>query len=220
MNVEDSLPSINDYVMKEESITDRFRRVEADIATAMKDKPPIHPIIVIQNERVTVITIYEEDGNFVISSIEEVLYSCPVDTYRLVLFEDCSGIDVQINTKLCRVSLHNCVLSRVVCHVPLIGPLELYRCIDTQVHLPCDIPVLTMECSRNIDIHQREDECMYCMAMCIDVTIYLTGSNDLFKLGKLLWSENERQILLASRRRGLISTYDVSSLLEDTHILL
>ena len=201
-------------------IAERLRRIEQEIEEAMRDRPPIQPIIVINDVHNSIITIRERDGAFVILS-DELIVCEPAAAYRLVLFDQCSNVDIRVETKLCRFSLHNCVDTRVVFTQSTIGPVEVYQCQRIELHLLTVIPVVTFELSEVINVFQNIDEMIYITKMCLNIQLQ-TRSGDTFTIGKHVLSNTERAFSLISIDTGITTTYSHYAMTEElgTHIIV
>ncbi len=86
------------------SIETRLKEVEEMVI----NRPPPPPIVVICGEENTSIVVDEITENdtvyFVVFRIDDgPVIRVPKNKFRMVLFEDCNGMNVCIQTKLCRV---------------------------------------------------------------------------------------------------------------------
>lgn len=188
--------------VSEEDISMRFIEVERRINEELSSRPPIHPIITIDDEIGAIVTVKDEDGYLIVSSGDDIILQTSNDKYRLILFSNCDRVDFRIETKLCRVSFHNCERSRIVCTASSIGPLEIYDSREIQVLSRVQLPVITIEKCNEISVMQMCDESIYSLKTSIGVTINIVGTTSTFSLGKLFWDEGEVQFVLISSLSG------------------
>jgi len=190
-----------------------------------KDPPP--PIIVVSNERRSNIVVDDTADHFVIfrrNEEDQPIVKVPKDKFRLVLFQSCSGANICIRTKICKVSFHGCADCNVTLKSPMLGPAEFYQCRNLYIYVKVQAIVTIENCSR-LNVVQVNDEVIYVLKICIDVRAQIVSPETrrverVFQLGKLIWGEAERQFMSLSRKDGLISVQE-NYILNDiaTHLL-
>lgn len=144
------------------------------------------------------------------------LVKAPKEKYRYVYLKDLVDCRIFVRCKLLRLMFDTCTDCQFSLRAPVIGPLEFYRCLSSNLSIRVPvikgeinppIPITTIEDCKQFNIFQSVDTLVYLIKLCPDVTGTIvdlhTGQRiNKYNLGKLFWGEQERTLVCLSQSDG------------------
>ena len=218
-------------------LEEAVQRLKCELEEAEFESP--HPVIEIKGHKNQCIVVKEleisSDGysnnlrKLVIyrntDSEDSPLFEIDTDKFHHVQFSSLEDCRVFILTKTVRIFFMRCNNCQVSVRRPLISALEFFKCKNLQLSIRINsentpIPLVLIEDCSKVDIYQSNEELVYIIKVCVDITgniIDPTTKERLSKynLGKIFWGEQERSFVLLSRTQGFATvsdTYQLNSL--------
>ncbi len=201
----------------------------------METVEPPHPVIEIKGETGCCITV-KERGNFLViykNSDDVPLYMVGKPVFHHIQFTSLTDCRIFILIKMVRVFFFKCTGCQFSIRAPLIGALEFYKCKSSNVNIRIEctdpserpIPLVMVEECRNFGIYQSNQELVYVVTLCVDITGNIIDPKTkerkaTYKLGKIFWGEQERMLVLLSSTQGFASVANVYALNNIDHHLL
>ncbi len=210
-----------------DNVSDRLRIAAGLAKKEISKKAPPPPVVEIRNEEKCSIVIrdYQSPTTGVLYFLiyrnadgeNSPLTKVPKDRYRYVYFCNLHECRVFVMTKLIRLMFHGCDHCQISLRSPVIGMAEFFKCSNTNIHIrtgnsPSDgeFPIVRIEDCKKFNIFQSNDEMIYLIYMCQDITGTIIDPitkerQSKYNLGKLFWGEQEQTLVCLSRNEGFAS---------------
>ncbi len=164
-------------VKAEYHIVDRIKAA-AEEAKRDLDTPP--PVLVVEKQHhktliVNIIddrlVIYHQIPDNVTSDGLEKLYDEATNKFRAVLFLYCTNCRIFVMSKVLKLMLMQCKECQVSIRGGVIGLVEIFKCMGSNIDVRSGFPLLTLELCSNVHIYQRNVESVYGVIGGLECTI-------------------------------------------------
>jgi len=91
----------------------------------------------------------------------EKIYDEPTDKFRAVLFLYCTDCRIFVMSKVLKLTLIQCAQCQISIRGGVIGLVEIFRCIDTNIDIRSQFSLLMLELCSNVHMYQRIEELVY-----------------------------------------------------------
>jgi hypothetical protein len=160
-------PTPNGEVKVDYTVVERIRAAAEE---AKKDlaAPPAVMVVEKQFRKTLIVNIvdnrlviyHQSPGQLGNNGLEK-LYDEPTDKFRSVLFLYCKDCRIFVMSKVLKLAVIQCDQCQISVRGGVIGPVELFRCVDTNVDIRSAFPVLTSELCKNVHMYQRQEQSIY-----------------------------------------------------------
>ena len=127
------------------------------------------PILIIESITGHLLTVNIANGRLLVySNDRRVFFDEPITKFRAVLFLNCKNCKMYILAKLLKITMIECINCHLEIHSTLVGPAELFHCIDSTVQIYAHIPLCTIESCKKVTVFQHIDELIYNVIACLE----------------------------------------------------
>ena len=157
------------------------------------------PMIDIRNLSDMDITVSNNEGLLIVKNSDRILYQDDQrSVFRQILFSFLNNCEINVKTKLTRVFFTECKKCIVNLDVPLIGPLEIFRCSHSDFFIKNFIPVTVIENCSQSQVQQTTSQLYYIITRCERLGIVGPNKKKI-NAGKIFWDDQERNIFLVEK---------------------
>ena len=197
-------------------------RIKAAAEEAKKDLTAPPAVLVVEKlHRKTLIVnivderlvVYHQNPSQLQNDGLEKLYDEPTNKYRAVLFLYCTECRIFVMSKVLKLTIIQCTDCQVSIRGGVIGLVELFRCVNTNVDIRSSFPLLTAELCNNVHMYQRMDQSVYCVIGAVECTINKVDENTGLRLESYTVED-----LFSSRRFYHLSSEGVKWI-EESYVL-
>lgn len=155
-------------------------RIKAAVKEAKRDLDAPPPVLVVEKQHRKTLIVNTTDDRLVIyhqipgkttgDGLEKV-YDEPTDKFRAVLFLYCTDCRIFVMSKVLKLMLMQCRECQVSIRGGVIGLVEIFKCVDSNIDVRSGFPLLTLELCSNVHIYQRNTESVYGVIGGLECTI-------------------------------------------------
>ncbi len=204
----------------DENTSDRLKQAIKQAKQSLSLKPDLPPPLIVSNQSYCSIIVEEKaigtpnDVYIIIQKGDGTpLLNIPKTSYRYLYLSNLKHCHIFIKCKLLRLMVDRCENIQVCIRSPMLGPVEFFESLNCDVEIKFsqqgEIPVFCVEKCNNFRICQSIESIVYAIKCSSSITGFIGGLKwASYDMGKLIWGEQERQMICLSLSRGMIRVND------------
>lgn len=147
------------------------------------------------------------------SKKREVLFSSPKDKFRALVFVGFTDARIFVMEKILKLTFLYCSKCQISIRGGSIGPVEIIKCISTNVDIRGSaskgetIPIVQIDMSADVHFYQRSDEIVYAVCGCTDITGVIVDTESGLRIKETPMKSSifgEQTFLLFSKTEGIV----------------